>query len=152
LFHICRARLDTIGIAGFSHDFGTLKGKRSTIAEIFASFGTVKQTFFLFFIFFVGMVFPPVIRFPSPRKSISVRLSLHATEIAKDLLRRTRKEKEAAVDSQRDQSILGLLSRLDGLIHLKVLTSKLRIIVKASSDDSEQHLSEEEVVSQVNLL
>jgi hypothetical protein len=35
--------LDTIGIAGFSHDFGSLDGKRASVTEVFDAFGNNRQ-------------------------------------------------------------------------------------------------------------
>ena len=34
--------LDSIGIAGFGHDFGALEGKKSTVEQVFDAFGTLK--------------------------------------------------------------------------------------------------------------
>ena len=36
--------LDSIGIAGFGHDFGALEGRKSTVEEVFDAFVDVKPS------------------------------------------------------------------------------------------------------------
>jgi hypothetical protein len=108
-------RLDSVGVAGFSHDFGTLQGKHSTIAEVFDSFGKLKPTFFQIMIFVLSVAFPIFARTPSPRKTLVKKFKLTTEEISRELLERTRKEKEGTAEGKGDQSIIGLLSMC--LIH-----------------------------------
>ncbi|KIM89255.1 hypothetical protein PILCRDRAFT_813191 [Piloderma croceum F 1598] len=58
--------LDTVGIAGFSRDFGTLQGNHSAIAEVFESFVMLKQTFFQIAVFILSTAFPILILTPNP--------------------------------------------------------------------------------------
>ena len=115
-FHVApyvRRRLDTIGIAGFSHDFGTLQGNNSAIAEVFESFGILKQTFFQIVLFILSAVFPILILTPSPRRNLVQKFSSNAEDISRQLLETTRKEKDGADEDQRDHSLIGLLSMFD---------------------------------------
>jgi hypothetical protein len=103
-------RLDSIGIAGFSHDFGALRGKGSAIADVFNSFGLLKFTFFQLLVFGLGGVFPILAYIPSPRRLLEKKFSLTAEGISRELLEKTRKEKEGTVEGKGDYSVMGRLS------------------------------------------
>jgi len=105
--------LDSVGIAGFSHSFGTLEGKPSTIADIFDSFGKLKLTFFQILIFILGPVFPVLAHTPSSRRTLEARFNSASDEISRKLLERTRKTKEGTIEGQRDHSVIGLLSMFE---------------------------------------
>ena len=108
-------RLDSIGTGGFSHDFGTLRGQHSTIAEIFDSFGKYKPTFFQTIMFLLSMVLPILARIPSPRRTLERKFKSAAEEISRELLNKSRKEKVAAIAGKVDNSVLGTLSMFDRL-------------------------------------
>ncbi|KIM79200.1 hypothetical protein PILCRDRAFT_10611 [Piloderma croceum F 1598] len=124
--------LDSVGIGGFSHDFGTLRGECSTIAEIFDSFGKLKPTVLQILLLVLSTAFP-VLTHLRPSKSLVRKFKLAAEEISMELLQKARKEKEGIVEGKEDHSIIGLL-------------------VKAASDDSELHMSEDEVIAQMKVL
>jgi hypothetical protein len=144
-----------VGIAGFSHDFGTLQGKRALTAEIFESFSKIKPTLFQIAIYMLGAVSPLLARLPSPARALENQFKSTTEEISRDLFERTRKEKEGAAEGKRDDSVMGLLSistyLLKYIIAAKLTLSRM-FTVKASSDSSELHMSEEEVIAQVNLI
>jgi hypothetical protein len=102
-------RLDSVGIAGFSHDFGTLHGKNSAIADVFDSIVKHKPTFFQTMIFIMGAAFPILAHTPSTRKRIIQKFRLTAEEISRELLERTRKN---TAEIKGDHSVIGLLSML----------------------------------------
>jgi hypothetical protein len=112
--------LDTIGIAGFSHDFGTLQGNHSAIAEVFESFVMLKHTLFQIVVFILSTAFPILMRTPGPRRNLVQKFSSNAENISRQLLETTRKEKEGAGEGQRDHSVIGLLSMFD-LISYSIL-------------------------------
>ncbi|KAG1729368.1 cytochrome P450 [Suillus lakei] len=127
--------LDTIGITGFSHDFGSLDGKRASVTEVFDSFGNnqkasaVNQVFVL-----LASAFPIILKIPTKRTVLLKKLGVTMGEISNDLLIRSRQEKD--VNSSKideEKSIIGLL-------------------IKSESQDAELHLSEEEVVAQMKSL
>ena len=53
-----RVSLDSIGVAAFSHDFESLKGKRPELTEIFDSFGTTSPSKLSTAIFMLATIFP----------------------------------------------------------------------------------------------
>ncbi|KAG2066949.1 cytochrome P450 [Suillus decipiens] len=127
--------LDTIGIAGFSHDFGSLDGKRASVTEVFDSFGSNQQASAVNqVLLLLASVFPIIIKIPTKHSNLTKKLSATTGEISNDLLIRSRREKDVSM-SQRDEekSIMGLL-------------------VKSESQDTELRMSEEEVVAQVKVL
>ncbi|KAG1882712.1 cytochrome P450 [Suillus subluteus] len=127
--------LDTIGIAGFSHDFGSLDGKRASVTEVFDTFGNnqkasaVNQILFL-----LASAFPIVTKIPTKRRNLVKKLGVAMGEISSDLLIRSRREKDVNV-SERDEekSIIGLL-------------------IKSEGQDAELRMSEEEVMAQMRVL
>ncbi|KAH7927044.1 cytochrome P450 [Leucogyrophana mollusca] len=126
--------LDTIGIAGFSHDFGSLDGKHASVTEVFDSFSTAKPSPLTSLVFIIGPVFPWLIKLPTLRKRMIARLNKSMGEISEVLLSRTRQEKEAnANETKEEKSIIGLL-------------------IKAEDEGAELHLSQQEVMAQMKVL
>uniref|UniRef100_P9WEJ0 Cytochrome P450 monooxygenase claO n=1 Tax=Ampulloclitocybe clavipes TaxID=56467 RepID=CLAO_AMPCV len=125
--------LDSIGIAGFSHDFGSLDGKHSDVAAVFDSFGSINPSYFSMVIFLLALVFPILLKLPTNRNLLVLKLRERTSEIADVLLERTRKEKEGRTGTVEEKSIIGLL-------------------IKAESAETELHMSQEEIVAQMNVL
>ncbi|EEB93191.1 hypothetical protein MPER_08190 [Moniliophthora perniciosa FA553] len=119
--------IDSIGIAGFSHDFGSLDGKSSAVVTAFESLGSSKQSAIGAIKFLLSSVFPILNYIPTERSRMFRELRRSLVEIADVLIKRTR---QAGVD---DKSIIGLL-------------------FKAESTNGELHMSEEEVLAQVWLV
>ncbi|KIJ59411.1 hypothetical protein HYDPIDRAFT_162418 [Hydnomerulius pinastri MD-312] len=127
--------LDTIGIAGFSHDFGSLDGKPASVTEVFDTFGnsSAPSTINVMFVL-LAQTFPVIIRLPTARSKLIKRLNISMGEISGVLLERTRKEKELGVgEGKEENSLIGLL-------------------IKAESEDAELRLSHEEVLAQMKVL
>ena len=103
-------RLDSIGIAGFSHDFGALRGKGSVIADVFNSFSRLKPTLSQKLAFVLGGMFPFLAYLPSPRRVLERKFNSTAEGISRELLEKTRKEKEGTVEGKGDYSVMGRLS------------------------------------------
>jgi hypothetical protein len=108
-------RLDSIGTGGFSHDFGTLRGQHSTIAEVFDSLGKHKPTFFQTITFLLSTVLPILARISSPRRYLEKKFKSAAEEISREMLNKSREEKVAAIAGKVDNSVLGTLSMFDRL-------------------------------------
>ena len=87
--------LDSIGIAGFGHDFHSLDGHRSPVADVFDSFGTEDTSLFSHFVFLLGPVLPMPLNLPTERNKTMKRLNATMTDIADVLLEGMRKEREA---------------------------------------------------------
>ncbi|KAG6826109.1 hypothetical protein H0H92_001110, partial [Tricholoma furcatifolium] len=104
--------LDSIGIGGFNHDFGTLNGAKSTIAEAFDSFGNTKSSALSAIMFILAFVFPFIFKMSNKRVQMFQAIPESIATIADELLRRARAEKEANVEEgKRDRSIIGTLIR-----------------------------------------
>ncbi|KAG2367857.1 cytochrome P450 [Suillus spraguei] len=127
--------LDTIGIAGFSHDFGSIGGKRTSVTEVFDTFGanqqasTINQAILL-----IGSVFPIITKIPSKRGNLINKLSATMEEISNNLLIRSRREKDWDMSERdKEKSIIGLL-------------------IKSESQDAELHMSDEEIMAQMKVV
>ncbi|KAF8812724.1 cytochrome P450 [Phlegmacium glaucopus] len=124
--------LDSIGIAGFGHDFHALDGKDSAVVEVFESFGSGDTSLLSHFVFLMGPVLPILHYLPTKQNKIFKRLRMTMGGIADDLLARNRREKEGKALME-EKSIIGLL-------------------IKAESTSSSLGMSQEEILAQVNVL
>ncbi|KZP25791.1 cytochrome P450 [Athelia psychrophila] len=127
-----KVSLDSVGIAGFSHDFGTLEGKQSDIADIFDDFGRHKPSFAQMIVFILSAAFPVVWRLPTAKNKLVMGFARTAESISRSLLERTRKHNSLAGGSKGDKSVIGIL-------------------IKAS-DESSVAISDEEAIAQVKVL
>ncbi|KAG2146818.1 cytochrome P450 [Suillus clintonianus] len=134
--------LDTVGIAGFSHDFGSLDGQHASVTEAFDTFGNdskasaVNHAFML-----LASAFPVILKIPNKRTQLFNNLSATMGEISNDLLIRSRREKDAnMIERDEEKSIIGLLYVFH-MIHLK-----------SEGQDAELRMSKEEVVAQMKVL
>ncbi|KAL5488446.1 hypothetical protein ACEPAI_6564 [Sanghuangporus weigelae] len=124
--------LDSVGIAGFGHDFGALHGKHSTIEEVFDSFGTAPPMSMV--VMLLGQVIPILLKLPTTRGNMMMKLHDTMGDVSEQLLERSRKEKAlggGATDTSR--SIIGSLLR-------------------AENADSELRLTPEEALAQMKVL
>ncbi|EIW74082.1 cytochrome P450 [Coniophora puteana RWD-64-598 SS2] len=128
-----RVSLDSIGVAGFSHDFGTLDGKYSKVADVFERFQSTKPGVFFNISILIGLVFPAIMKLPIARLALAKELNGALSVVAKDLIERMRQEKAGLAEGQSDNSVIGLL-------------------IKAGSPGAELYMSEDEVLSQIKLL
>ncbi|KAJ7683554.1 cytochrome P450 [Mycena rosella] len=127
-------RLDSIGIAGFSHDFRTLDGEYSAVAAAFDSLSFEGTGLLSGLVLILGIQFPFLAHLPTARNRIMGNLRKTMSVIADELLEKTRREKKSHVtDETADRSVIGL-------------------ILKAAEDDAELHMNETEVVAQVRNL
>ncbi|KIK44321.1 hypothetical protein CY34DRAFT_642271 [Suillus luteus UH-Slu-Lm8-n1] len=92
--------LDTIGIAGFSYDFGSLDGKHASVTEVF---------------FLLASAFPIITKLPNNRMKLTKKLNITMGEISNDLLLRSRQEKDVNMtEAEKEKSIIGLLIKAEG--------------------------------------
>ncbi|KAJ7775693.1 cytochrome P450 [Mycena maculata] len=126
--------LDSIGIAGFSHDFRSLDGEYSAVAAAFDSLSFEGTGVLSNLVFLLGTQFPFLAHLPTKRNRIILNLRRKMSIIADQLLEKTRREKKTHVsDETSDRSIIGLL-------------------LKAEEEDAELHMDEGEVLAQNVLL
>ena len=105
-------RLDTIGIAGFSHDFGSLDGMPASVTEVFDAFGGTDRGRNLdMFLIMLAHSLPWVLKLPTPHSKLVKRLNDTMGDISNVLLTKSKKEKEAGTLGETDEkSLLGILS------------------------------------------
>ncbi|KAJ7731150.1 cytochrome P450 [Mycena maculata] len=126
-----RIALDSIGIAGFSHDFRYLEGQQSAVTTAFESLQATRTTFLSELIFMLAFTFPFLLSIPTPRMRLFWELRRSLNVIAERLLAKTRDEQENNVaEGLTDKSVIGLL-------------------LKAEVPDAELYMTQEEVVAQV---
>ena len=140
--------LDTIGIAGFSHDFKTLEGQESSIANVFAAFGRHKLTLLEMVHLMLLTVFPILWRFPTSQVGLAEELSSTLGAISETLLTKTRGEK--INEEKGDRSIMGLLRRC--LKYRYQVVADDLYSVRASGSNSELRVTDEEVLAQMKVL
>ncbi len=99
--------MDSIGIAGFSHDFGAVEGKPQIFDRVDLSGGAA----FFAFMIVAGSMFPAVLRLPSKRKEALVDMNRVLSGVADQLLS---KAKEHGNGNEEDTSIMGLLREYKG--------------------------------------
>ncbi|KAJ2935606.1 hypothetical protein H1R20_g1485, partial [Candolleomyces eurysporus] len=119
-----RLALENLGIAGFGHHFGALSSPdtniKPDIMEVFDSFETPQKSSFLSRVFFfLGPMFPVLLKLPTQNTLIMRRLKYSMKGIADNLLDTTKREMK--IDSEglggekgiEDKSIIGLLIKAE---------------------------------------
>lgn len=105
--------LDTIGIAGFGHDFRALDGQNTPVIDVFDSFSSANTDVFSRVIFFLGPVFPTLQNLPTRGNRMLRRLRETMGKIADELLEKSRTVKvfEGGKEDNvtTDKSIIGFL-------------------------------------------
>ncbi|KAI6160271.1 cytochrome P450 [Pisolithus thermaeus] len=127
--------LDTIGMAGFSHEFGSLDGKPATIQKVFSAFDTsAKQSFIDIAVVLFADVFPVFSYIPVSCVQSLTDMQATLSGVAKKLLDRMEKEKkDGVVDGKEDKSIIGVL-------------------IKATEAEGGRHVTPDEVLSSMKEL
>ncbi|KAK0506763.1 cytochrome P450 [Armillaria luteobubalina] len=119
-----RISMDSIGIAGFSHDFGAIEGKPQIFDRVDLSGGAA----FFAFVIIAGSMFPAVLRLPSKRKEAIVDMNRVFSGVADQLLSKAKEH-----GNEEDKSIMGLL-------------------LKSEMHDADVHMSRDEIIAQMNML
>jgi hypothetical protein len=102
-----RVALDSIGIAGFSHEFASLDGKPCEVADAFENLGNARPSPLENILFLLGMFLPWVRAWiPTERGKKLADLKTSLRKVANKLLERSR---EGGVTGD-EKSIIGLLS------------------------------------------
>ena len=141
--------LDTVGIAGFAHDFGALEGRHSDVEVLFDSFGSAPVGAGLSILLpLLAPVLPFLANIPTKRSRLVKKLHSSMEEVSEELLARSRKEKEAGDTGGSSRSIIGAL-RESQIVNYDPLLNRAQ--VKAENADSELALTPDEVLSQVML-
>ncbi|KAJ7919446.1 cytochrome P450 [Mycena leptocephala] len=129
-----RVGLDSIGIAGFSHDFRYLDGQRSPATAAFEELLIMEMSFLAQAVSIFSFTFPFIQNVPTHRMRLFRELRQSLSVITERLLADTCGAREGNVaDEQTDKSVIGLL-------------------LKAEAPDAEPHMTREEVVAQIILM
>lgn len=102
--------LDTIGIAGFGHDFGALRGEHGIVEEAFDSLNDAPPVGLAEIFTLLGPLFPMLTKLPTKRQKTLKRMNQAMLEIATELLEKTKKDAEEGSLSTSSRSIMGALS------------------------------------------
>ncbi|KAH8823549.1 cytochrome P450 [Flagelloscypha sp. PMI_526] len=104
--------IDSIGIAGFGHNFGSLDGKHSAVVDILSAFSNKKRTILDITVFMLSMVFPRFFtRIP--------------TTAPPELLTNNKRETKALGEySAAEKSIIGLLIKAESATGARGLTKE----------------------------
>lgn len=92
-----------MGIAGFSHDFGSLHGHTSTISAIFEELGNFKPSHIAKALMLVAQSFPSLLKLPLPRHKLINRLSDNMDLISDNLVEKAR------TNGDNEKSAIGVL-------------------------------------------
>ncbi|KAI5994730.1 cytochrome P450 [Pisolithus albus] len=107
--------LDSIGLAGFSHDFGALDGRKAPVTRIFEAFQeSSKRNDMSSGVFLLLQVFPMLVYIPSPRMRLVRELHYAMVDVCNAILDQTKKEKEAGALDGREKSIIEVLVQAEG--------------------------------------
>lgn len=111
----CIHRLDSIGIAGFGHDFKALEGHESPMMKVLNAINGANRSNRRLLVV-IGAIFPFVAHLPTKRLRMMNQMKQATSEMAHELLQNTEKAKEGS-QSIKDRSILGLLSAFQLFMH-----------------------------------
>jgi len=101
--------LDSLGNAGFSHDFGALRGQPSSVTAAFHSVDELKPSPLMMLVFVLGPLFPNLCaKIPNERWDKLAELAARLKVIAADLLK---KASEETKENDADRSILGVMRK-----------------------------------------
>ncbi len=109
--------LDSVGIAGFGHDFGSLENKKSDVRSLFDSIGSTPHARsgsrgLAILLPLLMPVLPILMMIPTKRSKVIGRLHGSMADISNVLLERSRKEREAGMQDEKGsagQTIIGAL-------------------------------------------
>lgn len=98
--------LDVIGLAAFSHDFGSLRGETSQVMECLQALSRSPPSPVAMIVMLLSQAFPSLLRLPLPRNHLIAKLSDSTTLLARELLKKARDQGEE------EKSALGVLGNL----------------------------------------
>jgi hypothetical protein len=120
-------RLEVIGNAGFSHDFGSLKGNSPPAVAALDDLESMNNSFSSMLVLALSQVFPPLINIPTPRLTKIKNICSSIGDVAGALIDSARVENEAGQPA--DKSIIGTLGelkqRFSGM-HIEIFISQVR--------------------------
>ncbi|KAG2064142.1 cytochrome P450 [Suillus decipiens] len=104
-------RLDSVGIAALSHDFGTLHRNDSDVVHVLNAFSSSSNISYS--LVTLAQNSPSLLKLPLPRIQFSHKLNIIVGKICQEMVSRMRKEKETDGADQEDGSCLGFLLKAE---------------------------------------
>jgi hypothetical protein len=102
-----------MGLASFSHDFGALKGERSSVGDAFGALGNQPFSLVSIATFLLSPIIPMLMSVPTARAKLRDGVKESCTALARKIITDA-STAEAQGDKVDEKSILGLLSAYDG--------------------------------------
>lgn len=102
--------LDSIGIAGFSHDFGSLRGEQSELKKAFDAVANANKRGVDRILFLLAFAIPVLLKVPTEHKSRILSMTAKLRVIAENLLESSRSDQEKGVISNSGRTVIGALS------------------------------------------
>ncbi|PPQ76663.1 hypothetical protein CVT26_013956 [Gymnopilus dilepis] len=142
--------LDSIGIAGFGHDFQSLDGQSSTVVDVFDSFASASDSLVGRILFLLSPVFPWLQHFPTRQNRLIKKMRATMERIGDEVLARNKAEFDGKPIAPEDKSIIGLLGECPP--SLKRIKFSFRFPAKAELGGTSLAMTREEVVAQWALI
>ncbi|KAL4079875.1 cytochrome P450 [Scleroderma yunnanense] len=131
--------LDSIGLAGFSHNFATLEGNKSPVSLALEAFGASKSSSASMDLFLLIQRFPILFSLPTYNNGLLNELYKATADISKTLFEKAKSEKEEGyLDGKEGDSIIELLINLG--------------TVRTEDAETDAYLTREEVIAQMMTL
>ncbi|KZT57219.1 cytochrome P450 [Calocera cornea HHB12733] len=130
--------LDTIGLTGFSYDFGTLRGERPPVVDVLSSFGARPVDFLSALTFLLVQTIPQVMNIPSPRNKLFTALNDSMSEVVNKVFAKMKEEK---LDTQDHFSMLGPLMKSEGKITSTEMSAQMNTLILAGYETTANSLS-----------
>jgi hypothetical protein len=130
-------RIDSIGKAGFSHDFASLKQEDPPLISALDFFSCVKPNLTLLLTLSLAPIFPIILKIPTEHTRAMWTLKNCAAKITCDILERAHSDPDAG------RSMVGALSKV---LHF---LSGYRLTVFSVKSEAASALSHDEVMAQV---
>jgi hypothetical protein len=104
------SRLDVIGLATLSHDFGSLSGKTSPLVEALLALAQFKPPRTNMVVGMLSQAFPAILKLPFPRARLMQNLVDVMDDIGDELLKKAARDRDSvATNSEERKSALELL-------------------------------------------
>ena len=102
--------LDSVGIAGFNHDFGSLRGEQSDLKKAFDAVANANKRGADRILFLLAFAMPVLLKVPTEHKSRILRMTAKLRVIAENLLKSSRSDQEKGIIGNSGRTVIGALS------------------------------------------
>ena len=103
--------MDSIGLAGFGYDFGSLREEHGIVEEAYDEISKVPNKGLDAMVTLLASAVPILLRIPTKRQVRMMQINKSLQSIADNLLRTNSTDKEAGLASGIGRTIIGALSK-----------------------------------------